>query len=116
VQNVQRYVCSVLAMAPDDVCVMSPTVGGAFGSGLRPLATTLDAIRTELLLLARQIPNSPLVDATAGEVALVDGKLMHKRDASRAVSIAGAVRHGGIDRIEQEKTTTFGDDGSSAGP
>jgi xanthine dehydrogenase YagR molybdenum-binding subunit len=36
VQNVQRYVCSVLGMAPDDVRVMSPFVGGAFGSGLRP--------------------------------------------------------------------------------
>ena len=36
VQNVQRYVCSVLGMEPDDVRVMSPFVGGAFGSGLRP--------------------------------------------------------------------------------
>ena len=36
VQNVQRYVCSVLDMEPDDVRVMSPFVGGAFGSGLRP--------------------------------------------------------------------------------
>ncbi len=36
VQNVQRYICSVLDMKPDDVRVMSPFVGGAFGSGLRP--------------------------------------------------------------------------------
>jgi xanthine dehydrogenase YagR molybdenum-binding subunit len=36
VQNVQRYLCSVLGMEPDDVRVMSPYVGGAFGSGLRP--------------------------------------------------------------------------------
>src|SRR6266446_6929520 len=36
VQNVQRYVCSVLDMEPGDVRVMSPFVGGAFGSGLRP--------------------------------------------------------------------------------
>jgi xanthine dehydrogenase YagR molybdenum-binding subunit len=36
VQNVQRYVCSVLEMNPDDVRVMSPFVGGGFGSGLRP--------------------------------------------------------------------------------
>jgi xanthine dehydrogenase YagR molybdenum-binding subunit len=36
VQNVQRYVCSVLEMEPEDVRVMSPFVGGAFGSGLRP--------------------------------------------------------------------------------
>lgn len=36
VQNVQRYVCSIFDMKPDDVRVMSPYVGGAFGSGLRP--------------------------------------------------------------------------------
>src|SRR3569833_2172965 len=36
VQNVQRYVCSVFELKPDDVQVMSPFVGGAFGSGLRP--------------------------------------------------------------------------------
>ena len=36
VQNVQRYLCGVFDMKPDDVRVMSPFVGGAFGSGLRP--------------------------------------------------------------------------------
>src|SRR5437764_12904819 len=36
VQNVQRYLCSVLEMGPEEVRVMSPFVGGAFGSGLRP--------------------------------------------------------------------------------
>jgi xanthine dehydrogenase YagR molybdenum-binding subunit len=36
VQNVHRYLCSVLEMAREDVRVMSPFVGGAFGSGLRP--------------------------------------------------------------------------------
>jgi len=36
VQNVQRYVCGVFSLKGDDVRVMSPFVGGAFGSGLRP--------------------------------------------------------------------------------
>src|SRR3981081_4226124 len=36
VQNVQRYLCGVFKMKPDDVRVISPYVGGAFGSGLRP--------------------------------------------------------------------------------
>src|SRR6266571_6828024 len=58
--------------------------------------------------------NSPLADATPDEVALADGKLVSKRDASRAVPIAEAMRQGGLDRIEQEKTTTFTDDGSHA--
>ncbi len=36
VQNIQRYVCSVFGLKPEDVQVISPFVGGAFGSGLRP--------------------------------------------------------------------------------
>jgi xanthine dehydrogenase YagR molybdenum-binding subunit len=78
------------------------------------IATTSEAVRNELLRLAKQVPNSPLADAAPGEVALADGKLMSKRDASRAVSIADAMRHGGVDRIEQEKATNFPDDGSHA--
>ena len=37
VQNVQRYLCSVFGINPQDLRVMSPFVGGAFGVGLRPL-------------------------------------------------------------------------------
>ncbi len=36
VQNVQRYVCGVFGMKSADLRVVSPFVGGAFGSGLRP--------------------------------------------------------------------------------
>ena len=36
VQNVQRYLCGVFGLKPDDVTVMSPFMGGGFGSGLRP--------------------------------------------------------------------------------
>jgi xanthine dehydrogenase YagR molybdenum-binding subunit len=36
VQNVQHYLCGVFGMKPDDVQVMSPFMGGGFGSGLRP--------------------------------------------------------------------------------
>src|SRR5206468_12680500 len=61
VQNVQRYVCSVLGMEPDDVRVMSPFVGGAFGSGLRPQYNVVLAVlaaralkRSVRLVLRRQ--------------------------------------------------------------
>ena len=36
VQNVQSYITSVFGLSADDVQVISPFVGGAFGSGLRP--------------------------------------------------------------------------------
>jgi xanthine dehydrogenase YagR molybdenum-binding subunit len=36
VRNVQQYLCGVFGMKPEDVRVMSPFMGGGFGSGLRP--------------------------------------------------------------------------------
>ncbi|MFB6462417.1 xanthine dehydrogenase family protein molybdopterin-binding subunit [Bradyrhizobium tunisiense] len=36
VQNVQKFLCGVLGKKPDDIRVISPYVGGAFGSALRP--------------------------------------------------------------------------------
>src|SRR5215467_3674648 len=36
VQNVQKYLCGVLGMKLEDVRVISPFMGGGFGSGLRP--------------------------------------------------------------------------------
>jgi xanthine dehydrogenase YagR molybdenum-binding subunit len=100
----------------DSTLPQSPVEGGSWiaASVSNGIVTTAAAVREELLRLARQMPNSPLADATLDEVALADGKLVSKRDASRAVSIADAMRHGAVGRIEQEKTTTFEDDGSHA--
>ena len=71
-------------------------------------------MRKELLALAKKMPDSPLAGAKLDDVALADGKIVSKQDASRAVSIADAMRHGEVDRIEQEKSTSFKDDGSYA--
>ena len=100
----------------DSTLPQSPVEGGSWiaASVSNGIVTTAGAVRTELLRLAKQMPNSPLTDAMPDEVALADGKLLSKRDASRAVSIADAMRHGGVDRIEQEKSTTFKDDGAHA--
>ena len=61
VQNVQRYLCSVFGMKSEDVCVKSPYVGGAFGSGLhrqfQVVLATLGALalkRPVRLVLTRQ--------------------------------------------------------------
>jgi xanthine dehydrogenase YagR molybdenum-binding subunit len=61
VQNVQRYLCSVFDRKPDDVRVVSPFVGGAFGSGLRPQYQVVLAVlgalaleRSVRLVLTRQ--------------------------------------------------------------
>jgi xanthine dehydrogenase YagR molybdenum-binding subunit len=107
---------SITIKLGDSALPQSPVEGGSWiaASVSNGIVTTCDAVREELLRFAKQIPNSPLADAAPDEVALVDGKLVSKRDASLEVSIADAMRHGRVDRIEQEKTTTFADDGSFA--
>jgi xanthine dehydrogenase YagR molybdenum-binding subunit len=107
---------SVSVRLGDSTLPQSPVEGGSWiaASVSNGIATTADAVRRELLRLAKQMPNSPLADAAPNEVALADGKLVSRRDASCAVSILDAMRHGAVDRIEQEKSTRFPDDGSHA--
>jgi xanthine dehydrogenase YagR molybdenum-binding subunit len=94
----------------------SPVEGGSWiaASVSNGIVTTANAIRDELLRLARQMQNSPLGNASTEEVAFSEGKLVSKQDASRAVSIADAMRHGNVDRIEQEKATNPAHDATHA--
>jgi xanthine dehydrogenase YagR molybdenum-binding subunit len=100
----------------DSSLPQSPVEGGSWiaASVCNGIATTADAIRDELLRLANQMPGSPLANMAPGQVALSDGKLMSLSDASRSVSIADAMRHCDVDRIEQEKTTNPTDDPARA--
>ena len=90
----------------------SPVEGGSWiaASVSNGIATTAGTIRDELLRLAKQMPNSPLQDLSPGDVALENGKLASKADASRSVSIADVMRSNAVDRIEQEKATNPSDD------
>jgi xanthine dehydrogenase YagR molybdenum-binding subunit len=61
VQNVRRYLCGIFNMKPDDVRVLSPYMGGGFGSGLRPQYQVVLAVlgakalrRSVRLVLTRQ--------------------------------------------------------------
>ena len=105
---------SITVKLGDSSLPQSPVEGGSWiaTSVANGIMTTAGAIRDELLRLAKRIPNSPLANAAPDEVVLVDGKLASNRDASRSVTIADAMRQGGVDRIEQEKATTPADDHS----
>jgi len=100
----------------DSALPRSPVEGGSWiaASVSNAIATTSQAIRNELLRLAKKVPASPLVDAKPQDVALADGKIVSRWDAARAVSIADAMRQGGVDRIEQEKSASFPDDDKHA--
>jgi xanthine dehydrogenase YagR molybdenum-binding subunit len=107
---------SITIKLGDSSLPQSPVEGGSWmaASVANGIATTAEAVRKELLRLTKRVPNSPLKDASADDVALADGKLVSKRDSSRAVSITDAMRHGGVERIEQEKETSFPEDGPRA--
>src|SRR5712672_144332 len=92
----------------DSTLPQAPVEGGSWmaASASHAVATTAEEVGKELLALAKEIKDSPLAGAQFADVALADGKLVSKQDPSRAVSIADAMRHGAIDRIEKEKTNS----------
>ena len=96
----------------DSTLPQSPVEGGSWiaVSVSNAIATTAGAIREDLLRFAQAMPSSPLAGLAPDAVALVDGKLASRQDASRAVPIADAMRAGGVDRIVQEKTTSPAND------
>ena len=76
VQNVQRYLCGVFGLKPDDVHVVSPFVGGAFGSGLRPQYQVVLAV-----LAARQLERPVRLVLT--RAADVSGSAIGPHDRAR---------------------------------
>jgi xanthine dehydrogenase YagR molybdenum-binding subunit len=100
----------------DSTLPQAPVEGGSWmaASASHAVATTAEEVRKELLALAKAIKDSPLANARLEDVTFADGKVVNKRDASRTVSIADAMRSGAVDRIEKEKTNSFPDDSSHA--
>src|SRR6202000_1854328 len=78
------------------------------------ISNAADEIRKELLRLAKAMPHSPIAAAKPGDVALIDGKIVSRADAGRAVSIADAMRHGSADRLVRERASDFKDDSAHA--
>jgi xanthine dehydrogenase YagR molybdenum-binding subunit len=100
----------------DSTLPQAPVEGGSWmaATAAHAVAAAAEEVRKELLALAKAIKGSPLADARPEDVVLADGKLTSKQEASRVVSIADAMRHAAIDRIEKEKVHNFPDDSSHA--
>jgi len=100
----------------DSTLPQCPLEGGSWiaASVCNAIANTARGVRKELLELANRMKDSPLAGVDADDVVLADGKIVSKRDASRAVSIANAMQHGKIDRIAREETNTFPEDKAHA--
>jgi xanthine dehydrogenase YagR molybdenum-binding subunit len=119
-----QVAADMLGLPPDAISIklgdstlpQSPVEGGSWiaASVANGIVTTCEAMRASLLGLAQRMPNSPLANAADDEVVLAEGRIVRRQDPSRAVSIADAMWAACVDRIEQEKTTTFPDDGMHA--
>jgi xanthine dehydrogenase YagR molybdenum-binding subunit len=99
---------NVTARLGDSTLPSAPVEGGSWTAA--SLANGITAVcrdvRSELLRLALKVPNSPLAGVAASDVVLESGRLTSKRDTGRGVSIADAMRRGGVDRIEREGSNT----------
>jgi xanthine dehydrogenase YagR molybdenum-binding subunit len=100
----------------DSTLPQSPVEGGSWiaASVSHAIANAAAAIREQLLGMASGLPNSPLTGVRLEDVTLADGMIVSKQDPSRRVSFARAMKHEGVERIEQERSTDFKNDGKYA--
>ncbi len=94
----------------------APVEGGSFttssvGSAIHGACR---AVQKELLRLAARMPGSPLARASIDDVVFAEGKIRHKREASRDIPVVDAMRSGRTDRIEQEATAEPNEDGKTS--
>jgi xanthine dehydrogenase YagR molybdenum-binding subunit len=93
----------------DSALPEAPVEGGSFtassvGSAVR---AACDSVRETLFELARKVEGSPLAKASLDDVEFADGVVRLRDDPSRSVSLVAAMRHGGVQVIEED---------ASAGP
>src|SRR5882724_7300793 len=95
VQNVQHYLCGVFGMKPEDVRVMSPFMGGGFGSGLRPQYQVVLAV-----LAARALERSVRIVLTRQQMYV----LGYRPAMIQRIGL-GAKAGGTLDAITHEAVT-----------
>jgi xanthine dehydrogenase YagR molybdenum-binding subunit len=100
---------SIAVKLADSTLPQAPVEGGSWtaASVATAISRTAEAVRKELLRLAKKLPNSPLASAMLEDTALIDGKIVDKRAPGKTVLIADAMRHGGVDRVERESNANF---------
>ena len=102
VQNVHRYVCNVFDLSKDDVRVVSPFVGGAFGAGLRPQYQLFLAV-----MAARELKRPVRVSLTRQQMF----SFGHRPQTMQRVSL-GAAPDGALEALIHEvfaETSRFED-------
>jgi xanthine dehydrogenase YagR molybdenum-binding subunit len=104
---------NVTAKLGDSALPHAPVEGGSFTAASvgSPIHAACRAVQKELLKLAQKRSGSPFVGTKLDDVVFTEGKIRHKADESREISIADAMRAGKADRIEKEASVEPDDDG-----
>jgi xanthine dehydrogenase YagR molybdenum-binding subunit len=99
---------NVTAKLGDSALPNAPVEGGSFTASSVGAAIhdACRAVQKDLLGFAQKIKGSPLAGLKLDDVVFADGKIRHKDDAGRAVSLADAMRAGKAERIEKEASAT----------
>jgi len=92
----------------DSSLPQSPVQGGSWtaatvGSAVKEVC---DAVGQKLFKLARDVDGSPLAGAKFADVTFADKQIRLKSDPAQSVSIIEAMRHGDVNVIEEETTTS----------
>jgi xanthine dehydrogenase YagR molybdenum-binding subunit len=100
----------------DSTLPHAPVAGGSWtaASIANAIVATCDELTAELLRLAQTAADSPLAGVSPQDAVLVNSAVTSKHDPGRAVTIAEAMRRGGVDRLEREKSNTPPSDESHA--
>ena len=101
VQNCQEYVCSVFGLSKDDVQVLSPFMGGGFGSGLRP---TYDLYLSVLAALA--LKRSVRVSMTRQQMFSFSHRpeaIQHFKLAAKSDGLLEAISHTAIEETSRNE-------------
>ena len=98
----------VTAKLGDSTLPASPVEGGSWTAASAGSAVQLacESVRRELFSYARKASGSPLAHTKLDAVSFANGRIENTADPSRFVTIADAMRAGGVDRIEAEETAS----------
>ncbi len=101
VQNCQEYVCNVFGLAKGDVQVISPFMGGGFGSGLRPTYELYLSV-----LAATALKHSVRVSMTRQQMFSFSHRpeaIQHLKLAATADGFLDSVTHTAIEETSQNE-------------
>lgn len=92
----------------DSSLPQSPVEGGSWTASTNGSAVKVvcEAVAQKLFSMAQDIEEQPFADVDFADVQFAEGQIKLRRDASQSISIAEVMRHGKVERIEKESTST----------